>query len=72
MTITAQPHTDRHEPPVTAEPLAILFEDDDIVAVNKPGSIPAHATGRYRHNTVIGMLARDRPGARLAGANAFK
>ena len=30
----------RHEPPVTAQPISILHEDDQLVVVNKPSSIP--------------------------------
>ena len=30
----------RHEPPVTAQPITILYQDNDIVAINKPPSIP--------------------------------
>ena len=30
----------RHEPPVTAQPLTIVHQDDDIIAINKPSSIP--------------------------------
>ena len=38
----------RHEPPVVASPIAVIFEDDDYLVVNKPSSIPVHPTGRYR------------------------
>ena len=30
----------RHEPPVTANPLTVIHEDDDIIVVDKPTSIP--------------------------------
>ena len=30
----------RHEPPVTAQPLTVIHQDSDIVAINKPPSIP--------------------------------
>ncbi|XP_037959336.1 RNA pseudouridylate synthase domain-containing protein 2-like [Teleopsis dalmanni] len=33
--------------------------DDDIVVVNKPASIPVHPCGRYRHNTVVFILAKE-------------
>ncbi|EDV26051.1 uncharacterized protein TRIADDRAFT_1807, partial [Trichoplax adhaerens] len=49
----------RHEPPVTANPIQIIKMDDDIVVINKPASIPVHPCGRYRHNSVVFMLARD-------------
>ena len=34
----------RHEPPVTARPLAIVHMDTDIVAIEKPPSIPVRCT----------------------------
>ena len=30
----------RHEPPVTAEPIQVISDTEDIVVVNKPSSIP--------------------------------
>jgi tRNA pseudouridine synthase 8/2,5-diamino-6-(5-phospho-D-ribitylamino)-pyrimidin-4(3H)-one deaminase len=50
----------RHEPPVTAEPIKIIHETDEILVVNKPGSIPIHPTGRFRHNTVVFILAAEK------------
>ncbi|CRK86474.1 CLUMA_CG000091, isoform A [Clunio marinus] len=49
----------RHEVPVTSQPITIVFMDDDIVVVNKPASIPVHPCGRYRHNTVVFILAKE-------------
>uniref|UniRef100_A0A1I8P4P3 Pseudouridine synthase RsuA/RluA-like domain-containing protein n=2 Tax=Stomoxys calcitrans TaxID=35570 RepID=A0A1I8P4P3_STOCA len=49
----------RHEVPVTCEPITIVHIDDDIVVVNKPASIPVHPCGRYRHNTVVFILAKE-------------
>lgn len=49
----------RHEPPVTAQPLKIIHEDDDIVVIDKPSSIPVHPCGRYRHNTVVFLLGKE-------------
>ncbi|KAM8921389.1 pseudouridylate synthase RPUSD2 [Pelodytes ibericus] len=49
----------RHEPPVTAQPLRILAEDDDMVVVDKPSSLPVHPCGRFRHNTVIFILGKE-------------
>ena len=39
----------RHEPPVTAQPIKILYQNSDIVAVDKPPSIPVR-TLRYGGN----------------------
>ena len=49
----------RHEVPVTAEKIQIVHIDDNMVVVNKPASIPVHPCGRYRHNTVLYILAKD-------------
>ncbi|XP_066903117.1 pseudouridylate synthase RPUSD2 isoform X1 [Halyomorpha halys] len=49
----------RHEVPVTAEPIMIVHMDEDVVVVNKPASIPVHPCGRYRHNTVVFILAKE-------------
>lgn len=49
----------RHEPPVTAQPLHILAESEDIVVVDKPSSLPVHPCGRFRHNTVIFILGKE-------------
>ncbi|CAB3995868.1 RNA pseudouridylate synthase domain-containing 2 [Paramuricea clavata] len=49
----------RHEPPVTAEPIQIISETEDVVVVNKPPSIPIHPCGRYRHNTLVFLLGRE-------------
>ena len=32
-----------------------------VVAVHKPATVPAHPTGQYRKNTVLGVLAAERP-----------
>ncbi|CAG8595912.1 13674_t:CDS:2 [Ambispora leptoticha] len=47
----------RHEPPVTGQPIAILKVDNDgVLVIDKPASIPVHPTGRYRHNTILHIL----------------
>lgn len=49
----------RHEPPVIATAVKIVHEDDNVVAVDKPPSVPVHACGRYRYNTVQSILERE-------------
>ncbi|VVC24117.1 Hypothetical protein CINCED_3A005436 [Cinara cedri] len=49
----------RHEVPVTNDTIDIIHLDKDIVVVNKPASIPVHPCGRYRHNTIIFLLAKE-------------
>ena len=45
--------------PVTAEKVKMVMVTEDLVVVNKPASIPVHPCGRYRHNTVVFILAKD-------------
>ncbi|KAJ3060565.1 hypothetical protein HDU98_003494 [Podochytrium sp. JEL0797] len=48
--------THRHEPPVGDHKIKIVFQDADLLIVDKPPSIPVHPSGRYTHNTVLGIL----------------
>ncbi|KAI4900403.1 hypothetical protein NFI96_017786 [Prochilodus magdalenae] len=50
----------RHEPPVVGRPLEVLVDDGEVVVVDKPASLPVHPCGRYRHNTVIFILGKER------------
>ena len=50
----------RHEPPVTSKPIGIVFEDENLLVIDKPSSIPVHPTGRFRFNTITKMIQRDR------------
>ena len=49
-----------HENPVSAEPIATVFESDAILAVSKPSSIPVHPCGGYRLNTLVSILQHER------------
>ncbi|KAI0399326.1 pseudouridine synthase [Xylaria palmicola] len=50
----------RHEPPVSAAPIGILHEDDDMIVINKPSGIPVHPAGRYNYNSVIEIMKAER------------
>ncbi|XP_039992637.1 RNA pseudouridylate synthase domain-containing protein 2 isoform X2 [Xiphias gladius] len=50
----------RHEPPVVGRPLEVLVDDGEVLVVDKPPSIPVHPCGRFRHNTVIFILGKER------------
>ena len=50
-------HIHRHEPPAQCNEIEIVKETDDLLVINKPASIPVHPCGRFRHNTVIFILA---------------
>jgi 23S rRNA pseudouridine1911/1915/1917 synthase len=53
------------ETPVPRD-IPIVYEDDHILAVNKPANLPVHPTARYHKNTVIKMLAAERNDAFLS------
>lgn len=46
---------DLPEPPVNRAVVA-LYEDDDLLAVNKPPNLPCHPAGRYFHHTLWAVL----------------
>lgn len=48
----------RHEPPVTSRPIKVVYEDENILVIDKPGGIPVHPTGRYRFNTITKILEK--------------
>ncbi|KAK0664214.1 tRNA pseudouridine(32) synthase [Lasiodiplodia hormozganensis] len=50
----------RHEPPVTAVPIGVVHEDDDIIVINKPAGVPVHPAGRYNYNSVVEILRAQR------------
>lgn len=56
-TITQFKH--RHELPVIGDPIQIVFDSEDILAVNKPCSIPMHPCGKYRYNTLALILLKE-------------
>ena len=45
--------------------IPILYEDDHLLAVDKPPGIPVHPTARYHKSTVVKMLEAARDGERL-------
>ena len=50
--------------PAVDSSITILYEDEWLVAVNKPGNLPVHPSGRYFNNTLVAILA-DRYGRKL-------
>lgn len=50
----------RHEPPVTALPIGVLHEDDDMIVINKPAGVPVHPAGRYNYNSVVEIMRAER------------
>ena len=50
----------RHEPPVTAQPIGIVHEDNDMIVINKPAGVPVHPAGRYMYNSIIEIMRAER------------
>ncbi|KAL7623440.1 DRAP deaminase [Parahypoxylon ruwenzoriense] len=50
----------RHEPPVTADPIQVLHEDEEMIVINKPSGIPVHPAGRYSFNSVVEIMKAER------------
>ncbi len=53
------------ENPVPTE-VPILYEDDHLLAVDKPSGLPVHPSARYHRNTLIKVLQAKRPGEWLS------
>ncbi|KAF2650880.1 pseudouridine synthase [Lophiostoma macrostomum CBS 122681] len=50
----------RHEPPVSAQSIGIVHEDEDLIVINKPAGMPVHPAGRYNFNSIIELMRADR------------
>ena len=50
----------RHEPPVTAQPIGVIHEDNDMVVINKPAGVPVHPAGRYNFNSITEIMRAER------------
>ena len=55
----------REDPPARHAELPILYEDAELLAVNKPGDVLSHPTDKVKENSVVRILARQRPQERL-------
>lgn len=53
----------RHEPPVTAQPIGIVHESDEMMVINKPAGVPVHPAGRYNHNSLVEIIRFERRNA---------
>ena len=49
----------RKETPVLDIPIKVLYEDKDLIAVDKPCSMPVHEGGNYKYNTLMGLLEEE-------------
>ncbi|KAL3993797.1 pseudouridine synthase RluA family protein [Acanthocheilonema viteae] len=50
----------RHEHPILDHYIRVIYNDTNILVVNKPPSMPVHPCGRYSVHTVLGMLREQR------------
>ncbi|KAF2490036.1 pseudouridine synthase [Lophium mytilinum] len=50
----------RHETPVSATPIGIVYEDNDLIVINKPAGVPVHPAGRYNFNSITEILRAER------------
>ncbi|KAM9894040.1 hypothetical protein OXX79_008960 [Metschnikowia pulcherrima] len=49
----------RHEPAVTSRSIKIVFEDKNMIAIDKPSGMPVHPAGRYRYNTITKIMQHE-------------
>ena len=49
----------RQETPVIAEPVQTVRETQQYLIINKPSSIPVHACGNFKYNSVQGILEKE-------------
>jgi 23S rRNA pseudouridine1911/1915/1917 synthase len=58
------------EPPTTDDPVRVIWEDDDLLIVDKPAGLPMHPTARYFKGTLVARLREmTRPGDKLDPAH---
>ena len=50
----------RHEPPVTAQDVRTIHEDEDMIVIDKPAGVPVHPAGRYKFNSVVEIMRAER------------
>ncbi len=48
--------TRREETPIVAEMPTVLYEDELVIAVNKPSSVPVHPCGNFKYNSLQYLL----------------
>ena len=45
---------------MTAQPIGIVHEDNDMIVINKPAGVPVHPAGRYNYNSIIEIMRAER------------
>jgi 23S rRNA pseudouridine955/2504/2580 synthase len=51
--------TVRDETPVINKKIEIVYQDENLIAVDKPASIPVHEGGNFKYNTILGILENE-------------
>ncbi len=68
--VQAEEHVLLWRPPWDEEPVPtdvpVLYEDEHLLAVDKPALLPVHPTARYHRNTLIKVLKAARPAEYLS------
>lgn len=45
---------------MSADPIGIVHEDEDLIVINKPAGVPVHPSGRYNYNSVVEIMRAER------------
>ena len=45
---------------MTAQPIRIVHEDNDMIVINKPAGVPVHPAGRYNYNSIVEIMRAER------------
>jgi 23S rRNA pseudouridine1911/1915/1917 synthase len=53
------------EEPDAPRTLRVVFEDEDLVAIDKPAGLPVHPTAKFHRNTLTSLLAENYPRERV-------
>jgi 23S rRNA-/tRNA-specific pseudouridylate synthase len=40
-------------------PFQIIFQNEEIIVINKPPSIPVHPCGQFHYNSVVGVMEHE-------------
>jgi 23S rRNA pseudouridine1911/1915/1917 synthase len=59
----------RWDEPDAPRYVTVLYEDEHLVALDKPAGLPVHPTARYHQNTLTSVLSERFPGERIALAH---
>ncbi|MEZ4814008.1 MAG: RluA family pseudouridine synthase [Bdellovibrionota bacterium] len=56
---------DRKPEPKVPTRIPIVYEDEDLIVVNKPAHLPVHPSGKYSRNTLVNLLKKQKNNDRL-------